>query len=104
MIKFLEFAKPHKKDDINSWKAVISGNECKLDIFGYNGKQKVWKKPSTAKAIENLLSAVKHHAWAVIVWICMSTSGVGNLVFIDIKMDRHACLKLLKANLKSAVN
>lgn len=35
-------------------------------------------------------------------WGCVSASGVGNLVFIDGKMDQHLYIDILKNNLKTS--
>lgn len=42
---------------------------------------------------------VKHGGGHVMVWGCMSSAGVGNLVFIDSTMDKKQYLKILQDNL-----
>lgn len=103
MKKRLEFAKLHKSDDMSFWKNVIFSDESKYNIFGYDGKQRVWRKPNTAMAIQNLLPTVKHGGASVMVWGCISAAGVGNLVFIENNMDRYVYLNILKTNLKTSV-
>lgn len=102
--KRFEFAKLHKNDDIDFWKRVIFSDESKFNIFGYDGKQRLWRKPNAAMAIQNLLPTVKHGGGSVMVWGCMSIAGVGNLVFIDTAMNLYVYLNILKANLKTSAN
>lgn len=58
----------------------------------------VWRKPN--EEMKNLRATVKHGGGSVMVWGCMSESGVGNLHFIDGIMDQYVYLDLQKKNLK----
>lgn len=50
----------------------------------------------------NLAPTVKHGGGGVMVWGCMSSGGVGELVFIDGIMDKKVYMDILKANLKKS--
>ncbi|KAH8419574.1 hypothetical protein KR222_006966, partial [Zaprionus bogoriensis] len=50
------------------------------------------------------IKTVKHGGGNVMVWGCMAASGVGNLVFIDEKMDKTVFLNILKENLMPSVH
>ena len=47
-------------------------------------------------------ATVKHGRGKVMVWGCMSSNGIGELVFIDEYMDKLKYLQILKENLKKS--
>ncbi|GFX78499.1 transposable element Tc1 transposase [Trichonephila clavipes] len=81
--KRLDFAKTHQLKTDNFWKKVIFSDESKFNIFGSDGRRTIWRKPNTALDPKNLRPTVKHGGGSVMVWGCMASNGVGNLVFID---------------------
>ncbi|CAK9813094.1 Transposable element Tcb2 transposase [Anthophora quadrimaculata] len=65
----------------------------------------VWRKVNEVLKIKNLKPTVKHGGGNVIIWGCILTTGVGELIFIDGIMDKNKYLDILKTNLiKSASN
>ncbi|GFT56098.1 transposable element Tcb2 transposase [Trichonephila clavipes] len=70
--KHLEFAKTHQLKTDNFWKKVIFSDE------------------------------IKHGGGSVMVWGCMASNGVGNLVFIDGIMDHKLYIDILNNNLKES--
>lgn len=95
----LKFAKEHINKDSNFWEQVIFADESKFNIFGSDGQTYVWRKPNTELQNKNLKATVKHGGGSVMVWACMSSSGVGNLQFIESTMDKNKYLDILKSNL-----
>lgn len=60
--KRLEYAKKYEKvhiDDPTFWERVIFTDECKFNVFGRDGRTKVWRKPNTALNIKNICPTVK---------------------------------------------
>lgn len=55
-------------------------------------------QPNTVLNPKNLRGTVKHDG-NVMVWSCISSRGVGKLVFIEDMMDKHKYLDILKENL-----
>ena len=51
---------------------------------------------------KNLNPTVKDGRGSVLVWACMSSSGVGNIEFIDGIMDNNVYLDILKRNVKES--
>lgn len=43
----MRIAKEHKERDIDFWKRVIFTDESIYNIFGYDGKDKIWRKSGT---------------------------------------------------------
>ncbi|GBN02277.1 hypothetical protein AVEN_238159-1 [Araneus ventricosus] len=56
----LAFAKMYVKESTEFWKNAIFVDESKYNIFGSDGKQKVWRTPNTALHIKNLRPTVKY--------------------------------------------
>lgn len=71
----------------------------------YSAKKpvKIWRSKNEAFAERNLIPTVKHGGGSVMVWGCMSASGVGNLVFIEGTMKKEDYLKILRDNLPTSV-
>lgn len=82
------------------WNSVIFSDECKFNLFGSDGRTKVWRKDGTRYATKNLIPTVKHGGGSVMVWGCVSAAGVGKLVFIDGIMDKFAYCRILADNLR----
>lgn len=95
----LKFAQGHVSRDEDFWNTVIFADESKFNLFGSDGNAYVWRKPNTELVPKNLKGTVKHGGGHVMVWGCMSSAGVGNLVFIDSTMDKKQYLKILQDNL-----
>lgn len=101
--KRLEFAREHANKTNAFWETVIFSDETKINLFGSDGRDKVWRKKNTALKIENVCPTVKHGGGNVLLWGCMSANGVGNLAFIDGIMDQHVYLNILRNNLNPSV-
>lgn len=56
----LDFAKTHLDKDMDFWKRDLFTDESKYNIFGSDGRTKVWKKPKTALDLKNIIPTVKH--------------------------------------------
>lgn len=97
--KRLKFAKEFKYKDDTWWNDVIFADESKYNIFGSDGQTMVWRKPNTELQPQNLRGTVKHGGGSVMVWGCISSKGVGKLVFIDGIVDKYKYLDILNNNL-----
>lgn len=98
-IKRLKFAKSYVSRPLESWKNVIFVDESKFNLFGNDGRPRVWRKPNTALDKKHLCATIKHGGGSVMVWACMSYHGVGNLVFIQGNMNKMIYLNILRENL-----
>lgn len=97
--KRLQFAKDNINASPDFWNRVIFTDESKFNIFGSDGHCTVWRKKNEALKPKNLRPTVKHGGGSVLVWGCMSASGVGILHFIDGIMNHWAYIDILKRNL-----
>ncbi|KAF9760554.1 Transposable element Tcb1 transposase [Nosema granulosis] len=86
-------------------KSIILSDESKLNLFYTDGTVSVWRKPGTGLALKNLSPTVKRGGGSIMVWGCFSYQGVGNLVFIEGKMNSMDYINILSNNLPySAAN
>ncbi|GBL77614.1 Transposable element Tc1 transposase [Araneus ventricosus] len=60
----------------------------------------VWRRKNEELNPKNLVGTVKYGGGGVLVWGCMSASGLGNLVFIDGIMNHALYINILRDNLK----
>ncbi|GBL98376.1 Transposable element Tc1 transposase [Araneus ventricosus] len=79
---------------------VLFADERKYNIFGSDGRIMVWRRKNEELNPKNLVGTVKYGGGSVLVWRCMSASGLGNLVFIGGIMNHALYLNILKDNLK----
>lgn len=98
-----KFANDYLPKENEFWDKVLFSDESKYNIFKCDGRVRVWRRPNTEFDPSNVQQTVKHGGGGVLVWGCMASAGVGELVFIDSIMDKHIYLDILKNNLaKSA--
>lgn len=100
--KRLEFAKAYVDRPIDFWRKVIFSDESKYNIFGSDGRLRVWRRPGEALNPKNTKKTVKHGGGGLMVWGCIAASGVGNLEFVDGVMDQYKYIDILKRNLQSS--
>lgn len=99
----LAFAKEHQDKPQTFWNTVIWSDETKINLFGSDGIQTVWRKANTADNVENTLPTVKHGGGSIKLWGCMSSKGVGTIHFIDDNLNKWGYLNILKNNVKQSV-
>lgn len=99
----LEFAEMYVHKNLEFWDRILFSDESKFNIFKSDGQIRIWRKRNTELDSNNIVSTVKHGGGNILVWGCMSSSGLGELVFIDGIMDKFVYLNILKQNLKKSV-
>lgn len=101
-VRRLNFARKHVSKPISFWNKVLWSDETKINLFGADGARKVWRYNGEALKPRNLISTVKHGGGSVMVWGCMAGKGVGNLTFIDTKMNAEVYVDILNRHLKAS--
>ncbi|GBN52640.1 Transposable element Tc1 transposase [Araneus ventricosus] len=96
----LSFAKSMLNKPETYWNNVLFADKSKFYIFGSDGRIMVWRRKNEELNPKNLVGTVKYGGGGVLVWRCMSASGLGNLVFIDGIMNHALYLNILRDNLK----
>ncbi len=97
----LDFAKEYRDKPEHFWYDVIFTDESKYNVFGSDSRREIrWRRPNEALKPINLQATVKHSARDM-VWGCITTAGVGGLVFIEGNMNSQHYLRILQDNLVS---
>ena len=96
MIKRLKFAREHVDKPGSFWRNILWSDKSKFNIFGSNGRRRVWRKKGEALKLKNLNATVKHSGGSVMAWGCMSWPGVGNMEFIDGIITKMVYLDILR--------
>lgn len=97
--KRLAFARKYVLKPPSFWSSILWSDETKVNIFGSDGHQKVWRRPKEALKNSNLRPTVKHGGGSVMVWGCFGAKGVGNLEFIEGNMTGVSYTGILNRNL-----
>lgn len=101
--KRLKYAEEHRNKSNDFWNRVVFTDESKFNIYGNDGRCRVWRKPNEEFKEKNLCPTFKHGGGSVLVWGCMSAAGVGNLQIIDGIMDHKKYIDILKTHLQPSV-
>lgn len=101
----------HKKNRLNFasiflsapdsfWDTVIFTDESKINMYGPDGYRKVWRLPGPPSDNHHFRQTVKFGGGSVMVWGAITSHGVGELLFIDGRMNAEMFLNILKLGLK----
>ncbi|GBN99094.1 Transposable element Tc1 transposase [Araneus ventricosus] len=82
-----------------TYRNVLFADESKFSIFGSDRRIMVWRRKNEELNPKNLVGTVKYGGGGVLVWGCMSATGLGNLVFIDSIINHALYLNILRDNL-----
>ena len=94
-MKCLNFAREHIDKPARFWKTVLWSDESKFNMFGSDGRQRVWRILKEEYSPKCLKPTVKHGSGNVLVWGRMAFAGVGNLHFIEEIMNADLYKSLL---------
>lgn len=102
--KRLNFAEEYLLKPDTYWYDVLFADESKFNIFSSDGRVMVWRKKNQELHPSNLKATVKHGGQSVMVWGCMTAFGVGDLVFIDGKLNAEKYRDLLRTHLRQSAD
>lgn len=92
----LKFANEYFDKENRFWDSVLWSDETKINLFGSDGVQWVWRRSGEEHLDKCMVPTVKHGGGNVLLWGCMSSSGVGELHFIDGLMDAKMYIQILQ--------
>ena len=101
-LKKLTFARDHVTKPQEFWDRVLWSDESKFNVFGSDGRRIVWRMTLESLKEKNINPTVEGGRRSLLVWACMSSSGVGNIQFIDDIIDKNVYLDILKRNVKES--
>lgn len=97
----MTFARSHLGWSLDDWKDVIFTDESKFNLYGPDGYNRVWRRSGPAYSDHHYHRMVKFGGGHVMVWGCITYSGVGQLAFIDSTMDAGLFVRVLSTCLES---
>ena len=72
-----QFAEDMSTKHMDYWNHVLWSDEMKINSFGSDGFKHVWQRPCEGYKDKCIMPTVKHGGGNVMVWGCMSATGVG---------------------------
>ena len=66
---------------------VLWTDEIKIELFGHNYQNHVWRKDGEAYSTKNTVPTVKYSGGSIMICGCFSAKGVGKISVIDSKMN-----------------
>ena len=61
----------------------------KIELFSLNCKCHVWREIGTAHHLPSTIPTVKHEGGSIMLWGCFAALGIGQVVWIDRKLNGH---------------
>ena len=86
------------------WQSVIFTDESKYNVHGPDGNKKVWRRSKCILLDHHVRKVTKFGGGSVMVWGCITYQGVGQLAFIDSKMNASLFVRVLDTCLSSTCN
>ena len=99
----LEFARKHRDWSTSDWSRVVISDESRFLLYRNDGRPYVRHRPGEAYRDNCVQPAVKHSGGGLMVWGCMSESGVGELVLVNSRLCASDYISLLKQALPASV-
>ena len=87
---------------MEDWKRVIWSDETKINRFGSDGHQYVWKKRGEPLYDRTTTPTVKFGGGNLMVWECMGWNGVGVLSDVECRMAAKQYVDILEENLEKS--
>ena len=64
----LRFVKEHKDKEISFWKEILRADETKIELFGHNNRNHVWRKDGEAYLPKYTVPTVKFGSDSIMIW------------------------------------
>uniref|UniRef100_A0AAQ4R6W4 Tc1-like transposase DDE domain-containing protein n=1 Tax=Gasterosteus aculeatus aculeatus TaxID=481459 RepID=A0AAQ4R6W4_GASAC len=87
--------------DKTFWRKVLWSDETKIELFGHNAQQCVWRRKGEAFNPKNTTPTVKHGGGSIMLWGYFSANGTCALQRVNGIM-KEDYLQILQDNLKSS--
>lgn len=98
--KRLEFARKYSHWTTRQWKKVLFTDESSVELWKVY-QRRIWRKPGEALKPGNFLPVKQKFGKRYLkMWSSLSYNGVGKLVFLQGRWNRHVYKDILSENLK----
>ena len=96
----LDFAIAHKDWTLDDWKRVLWTDETKINRFGSDGREWMWKGGAEKGLVEReVKGTLKFGGGSLMMWGCMLWDGPGQACKIDGRMDKELYVQILEDEL-----
>ena len=102
--KRLQFAVKHRYWTAAEWSKVVFSDESRFLLYRNDGRPFVRRRPGEAYRPDCVQPTLKHGGGGVMVWGCMSESGVGELVLVTGRLCASDYISLLRKALPASVH
>ena len=99
----LKFVRQHKEKENSFWEKVLWTVETKIELFGHNYRNHVWRKDGEAYSPKNTVPTVNFGGGSIMNWGYFSAKRVGKISVIDGKMNTQKYTQILQENLMSSI-
>eukprot|EP00301_Raphidiophrys_heterophryoidea_P003150 c11435_g1_i1.p1 GENE.c11435_g1_i1~~c11435_g1_i1.p1 ORF type:complete len:118 (-),score=20.00 c11435_g1_i1:225-578(-) len=99
----LQFARKYQNWTIADWKQVIFSDESKICRINSGGRVGVWGRPEAGLSAQNTSPTLKFGGGQIMVWGCMTWSGVGEFCRIFTTMDAEVYVSILQDELMTTI-
>ncbi len=96
----LEFARKYQNFDLEDWAKVIWSDETKINRFGSDGRQWMWKRKGESLQDRHVQPTLKFGGGNIMLWGCMSMEGVGECHRIYGRMTSLSYIDILNRKLQ----
>ena len=98
----LYIAEKYRNYTVEDWKRVVWSDETKINRFGSDGHQYVWKKKGEPLSDKTTTPTVKFEGGNLMVLVCRGWNGVGVLAEVEGRMDAKQYVDILEENLEKS--
>ena len=99
----LKFVRQHKEKENSFWERILWTDESKIELFGHNYRNHVWRKDGEAYSPKNMVPTVKFGDDSIMIWGCFSAKCVDKISVINSKMNAQKYKQILQINFMSFV-
>jgi hypothetical protein len=93
--KRMEFVRRYEHWTIEDWKQVLWTDETKINRYGSDGTQWVWKNNKVGMQARLVNETLKHGGGSLMMWGCMAWDGPGFISHIEAGLDAKLYVEIL---------